>query len=225
MHKKKTTNRKFYGKWLYKVSLDVIGIAVLRQIKTFEEVIDFIDHRLPMGDHPKYSIYYKVKSNSDTIRKLCEFLKDVDATTWAKRIERDSVDIYTNDVNFYTALCTQFDLLVVTHHEPSDNSLENSDQYTVVAKKLPHNLYKYKVFLKPHTLANDKDAKLQLANWMAEQGEKLLISPVVKEWFIKTDWNWDRRYVLVDTEQTLLMLKLRGAAAIGKVYEYKVVDK
>lgn len=225
MLKKKTTNRKFYGKWLYKVTLDVPGIAILRQIKTVEEVIHFIDHKIPVGDHPKYSVYYKVKSNADSIKSFCLFLKDIDPTIWSKRIERNSIDIYTNDVGMYTNLCENFNSLVLTHHEPIDASLENSDQYTIVAKKLPHNLYRYKVFLKPHVLANDKDAKNQLANWMDEQGEKVLISPTVKEWFIKTDWNWDRRYVLVDNEQTLLMLKLRGAGAVGKVYEYKLVDK
>ena len=30
MQKTKTTNRKFYGKWLYKVSVRVPGVAVLR---------------------------------------------------------------------------------------------------------------------------------------------------------------------------------------------------
>lgn len=225
MSKKKTANRKFYGKWLYKVTLRVPGIAVLRQIKTFEEVIDFIDYKIPAGEHPKYSVYYKVKSNASNIRVVCEYLKAVDETTWSKRIERDCIDIYTNNVEMYNDLCSQFNLLVLNHHEPLDPSLIDSDQYTIVAKKLPHNLYKYKVFLKPHVLAKDKDAKQQLANWMDEQGERVLISPVVKEWFIKTDWNWDRRYVLVDSEQTLLMLKLRGAGAVGKVYEYKIVDK
>ena len=225
MSKKKTTNRKFYGKWLYKVTLNVPGIAVLRQIKTLEEVIHFIDYEIPAGDHPKYSVYYKVKSNASNIRSVCEFLKDIDPTTWTKRIERSGIDIYTNDVEMYNSLCNQFDPLVLNHHEPLDPSLKDSDQYTIVAKKLPHNLYKYKVFLKPHVLSKDKDARNQLANWMDNQGERVLISPIVKDWFIKTDWNWDRRYVLVDSEQTLLMLKLRGAGAVGKVYEYKIVDK
>ena len=57
------------------------------------------------------------------------------------------------------------------------------------------------------------------------QGEKVRLSKIVKEWFIKTDWNWDRRYLLVEDTQTILMLQMRSGEAIGKVYEYVVVDK
>jgi hypothetical protein len=51
------------------------------------------------------------------------------------------------------------------------------------------------------------------------------MSEAVKTWFIHTDWNWDRRYILVDEESTLLMLKLRNSDFMGKIYEYVIVDK
>jgi hypothetical protein len=53
----------------------------------------------------------------------------------------------------------------------------------------------------------------------------VLISEVVKDWFIKTEWNWDRRYIFVEDAQTLLMLKLRNAEAIGRIYDYIIIDK
>jgi len=37
--------------------------------------------------------------------------------------------------------------------------------------------------------------------------------------------NWDRRYILVDNEKTLLMIKLHSPDAIGTVYKYEIVDK
>jgi hypothetical protein len=57
------------------------------------------------------------------------------------------------------------------------------------------------------------------------QGDKIRMSKVVKAWFMYTDWNWDRRYLLVEDTPTLLMLQMRSGDAVGKVYEYAVVDK
>jgi hypothetical protein len=42
---------------------------------------------------------------------------------------------------------------------------------------------------------------------------------------MKTEWNWDRRYVLVEDEGTLLMLKLRNPEVMGSVYNYVLSDK
>ena len=57
------------------------------------------------------------------------------------------------------------------------------------------------------------------------QGGRILISPIVKDWFIKTEYNWDRRYVLVEDSQTLLLLKLRNSEALGRIYDYVISDK
>jgi len=51
------------------------------------------------------------------------------------------------------------------------------------------------------------------------------MSKAVKTWFIRTEWNWDRRYILVEDEQTLFMMKLRSAEVVGKTHEYQLVDK
>jgi hypothetical protein len=42
---------------------------------------------------------------------------------------------------------------------------------------------------------------------------------------MKTDWNWDRRYVLVEDEGTLLLMKLKNSEVVGTVYNYVIVDK
>jgi hypothetical protein len=74
-------------------------------------------------------------------------------------------------------------------------------------------------------MKGDIDAKFKYMEWVAMQGDKIRLTPIVKDWFIKTEWNWDRRYLLVEDTATLLMLQLRSGEAIGKVYEYVVVDK
>lgn len=221
---KKTTNKKFYGKWLYKVTLEVPGIAILR-IKSLQGTIDLINNDFPSGKHPTYSIYYKVKSNQENVKKVCSFLLKENPEDWTKRIESNSIDIYTNNKELYSNLCLNLKSLVIHHFEPADSTLANESQYTIVANKLPHDIYKYKVYLRPHKLAKDKSAKKELIQWISAQGERILMSDAVKTWFIDTDWNWDRRYLFVDTEQTLLLLKMRNSDAVGKVYEYKIVDK
>ncbi len=221
---KKTTNKKFYGKWLYKVTLTVPGIAILR-IKSPEEVVDFLSNEWLESSHPPYSVYHKLKSNKDNIRHICIFLIAANPTDWSKRIEAESIDIYTNNQQLYKDTCSKFSNLIIHHFEPENSVLENENQYTIVAKKLPHNRYKYKVFLRPHKLAHDRSAKVSLIDWISNQGEKILMSEAVKTWFIDTNWNWDRRYLFVDNEQTLIMLKMRNSDAIGKIYEYKIVDK
>jgi hypothetical protein len=42
---------------------------------------------------------------------------------------------------------------------------------------------------------------------------------------MKTDWNWDRRYVLVEDKNTLMLLRLRNSEVVGSVYEFVLSDK
>jgi len=136
------------------------------------------------------------------------------------------LDFYTNDQSVYNDFCKKFNLILTQKFEPAADDLELlNNQYTIITKKLPHNKYRYRAFLRPHKMKGDLDAKQKYIEWIELQGDKVRLSKRVKEWFIKTDWNWDRRYLLVEDDQTLLMLQMRSGDAIGKVYEYVVVDK
>ena len=227
MLKKKTTKRKFYGKWLYKVTLNAPGIGILRS-KSPEETISFLEKDVSAYEKKYHvsSTFSRAINNKDTISEICSFIKDIDSGEWTKRIERHFLDFYTNDKVLYKSCCDKFFNIIVHHFEPEAEYLDLfKNQYTIIAKKFPHNKFKYKVYLKPHNLKNDVSSKKQFLDWVDSQKDKILISDVVKNWFIKTDWNWDRRYMLVDNEQTLLMLKMRSADAVGKIYEYVISDK
>jgi hypothetical protein len=71
----------------------------------------------------------------------------------------------------------------------------------------------------------DKDEKERFISWVKNQNSKIRLTNSVIKWFINTDWNWDRRYVLVEDEATLLMLKLRNSSVVGRVYNYVISDK
>jgi type I restriction-modification system DNA methylase subunit len=70
----------------------------------------------------------------------------------------------------------------------------------------------------------DKEGKAEYLSWLDKQ-KNVLISEAVKNWFMSTDWNWDRRYILVEDNKTLLFLHMRNADVLGKVYEYVLSDK
>jgi len=222
--KPKLTNRKFYNKWLYKVSLNVKGSAVFRD-RTLDDVINFCKGGKP--DHHPYSVFHKAYNNKSEILELCEMLSQVDASIWSKRVENDSIDFYTNDANFYNQIASTFNKLVIHQFEPSAGTSDvlNTGEFFISGNKLPHNQYNYRVYLLPHKLSNDIEEKTKFLNWMDTQGDKIRCSVKVRDWFLHTRWNWDRRYILVEDDSTLLMLKLRNSEAVGRVYKYVISDK
>ena len=222
--KTQKTNRKFYNKWVYKVSLRVNGSNIFR-MHSLEDIRDFC--RSPLNESkPRYSTHMRAAANRDQILELTEFLLTQNPAIYTKRIEHVFMDFYTNDRNFYEELSEKFESAVWQRFEPDPATLDLLDvPQIIIAKKLPHNRYNYKVYLLPHKMKADKDAKKKYVDWLKTQDPRITCTPAVQKWFIKTDWNWDRRYVLVEDEHTLLMLKLRNSEVIGRVYNYIISDK
>lgn len=162
----------------------------------------------------------------EELLQLTELLMSYDSTLWTKRIEHTYIDLYTNDQDFYNMVSEKFESFVARRFEPDEATADLLEQpQIIVAAKLPHNKYRFKVYLKPHKLAGDKEGKKKYIDWIKSQSPRITCTPAVEKWFIKTDWNWDRRYVLVEDENTLLMLKLRNSEVAGRVYNYVITDK
>jgi len=224
LQKTKLTSRRFYNKWLYKVSLRLTGCGILRY-KSLDHIKDYITNAQP-DDRP-YTMYAKALQNRDQIFNLCSFLEKYDAKEWTKRIENNAIDLYTNDKNFYESLSTEFKESLIHRFEPDPLTINLlTDSHSAVSvKKLPHNRYRYRVYLLPHKMAGDKEGKQKYIDWVRRQEPKVTCTEAVQRWFLNTDWNWDRRYILVEDESTLLMLKLRNSEVIGRIYNYIVSDK
>lgn len=208
MLKSKITKRKFYNKWLYKVTLFIPGAGLLRM--NYDTAIGLL--QFSSGDRSQ-------------LLKLLTYLNELDKDVWSKRIEHLSVDLYVNDQALYNDISTTFEECLVHRFEPGENLTLLDSSNRVAVNKLPHNRYRYKVFLLPHVLKRNLEKKQSLLSWIDTQGSKILISNVVKEWFIKNNFNWDRRYVYVEDEGTLLMLQLRANNVLGRVHEYIINDK
>lgn len=217
------TRRKFYGKWLYKVSFRVPGVSILR-VKPIETVIPFLE----LSNDPSLlpnSIKFKAHQSKDTIKRIVEFLITLNIDSWTKRIENDILDIYTNDEGIFNNATSVLKDIVHNASAPDPNNISILDNSSnVIVKKYPHNKYKHKVYLLPHRMSKDESVRVKYLDWVESQ-PNILISSAVKDWFVRTFWNWDRRYVLVEDSQTLLMLKLRNPDVIGKVYDYVLTDK
>jgi hypothetical protein len=217
------TSKKFYKKWLFKLSLKVAGassfgcydfdrIKNLCQISQVHEIHDWQQRN--------------VIKNRQQFSRVVACLENKDSRLWAKRIEDELLDIYTNDKEFYDVISLDLADLITQRYEPDELYVDLLDNpKAIVCDKLPHNRYNYRVYLQPHKLAGNREAKQKALDWMMLQSPNITCTPAIQLWFMKTDWNWDRRYVLVEDEGTLLMLKLRCDNVVGTVYNYVVVDK
>jgi hypothetical protein len=199
----KQTTRKFYNKWTYKISIKKKGVTALRY-KTFERAID--------------------DENDKDLKEVFKSLSLLDLSSYCKRIEIDILDIYTNEKSIFENFYNNHSTLIKNAFAPADSTEDLlSDKHVIIAKKLPHDRYKYKVFLQPHKLSVDERANF--ISWIGTQEPRVNITKTVKEWFYKTNWNWDRRYMYVEDDQTLLMIKLKNSQALGTVYTFQISDK
>jgi len=221
----KLTNRKFYNKWLYKVTLRCEGSDVLRFVP-FTEIIKFCQEENYDATH-YFPSWRKAHNNKENLNKICTFLMGYPENDYNLRIERSAIDIYTNDKNMYDKMSFECLSLVVHRFQPSAENIDilNQDNNCITVKKLPKKRYNFRVYLLPHKMAKDRDGKESILEWMKNQSPKITCSPSIQRWFLDTEWNWDRRYVLVEDESTLLMMKLRGSEVVGRVYNFIVCDK
>lgn len=204
--KELTTKRKFYNKWLYKITVYCRGGRFLKPS---------IDQR-----------YLNSLSSTDLdLITLYSILSVIDKNQYGIRVEGSHVDVYSNDKDIIDTIKHQFVNGIKHIFAPADDVLINStNEKEIISKNLPHSKYRYKVFLQPHKLKTDEE-KNRYIDWIGTQSSRILITDKVKDWFKKTKWNYDRRYMYVEDEKTLLMVKMKNPEAIGTVYTFIVVDK
>lgn len=221
MPKTKFTNKKFYNKWCYKLSLYSRGVSVFRYFNE-SDLYKF----LSVNDDKNYRgfLFSDAASNKQELTRIFNSIEKLEKDSYAKRLERNQIDLYCNDKSIFENLKLELYDLIIKQVEPS-SLLKDNDSEKISVKKLPHDKFKYKVYLKPHKLKKDQDAKKKFLDWLDSQSPRISISHSVKRWFMITDWNWDRRYMWVEDESTLLMLKLRNTDICGKVLEYQLCDK
>lgn len=220
------TNKKFYKKWLFKLSMKVVGSTAFRtyDLNKIKELCQLTETEIN-EDYRNWQQNIVIK-NRHNLSRIVSCLVSKDSRLWTKRVEGHFLDIYTNDKEFYDQTSIDLEDLIAHRYEPDElciNLLDNPK--TIVCDKLPHNRYNFRVYLQPHKLAGNIETKQKFLDWLIIQSPKITCTSAVQSWFMKTDWNWDRRYVLVEDEGTLLLMKLKNSEVVGTVYNYVIVDK
>lgn len=208
----KPTKKLFYGKWLYKVSYNIDGCSFIRH-KSFDSIENTIDQLVPSNTYHR-----KIINSKDDLLTLVNKLKLVSKDSYDIRTETNIIDVYTNDEAFFNSLLVLMPEKVRFAQKPEQKL---TDKKTILVKKYPQNRYTMRVYLKPHKM--DLSDKGEYVRWI-KSVNGVSISDAVSQWFITTHWNWDRRYILVDNEKTLLMLKLKNSSVIGTVYNLVIQD-
>jgi hypothetical protein len=194
------SKRKFYNKWLYKVTIKLGNPNIFRH-----NSVESISNNL------------KVHKETRNLAKLLSDIKD-----FQLRIETKFIDVYINEKDHFDQLIDRFEKSIKHCFSPHpDLESESINPKDIIANKLPFDRYRYKVFIKAHAI-RDSHQKYNYLKWLETQHPRILITESTKDWFIKTSWNWDRRYMYIEDEQTLLMAKMRQCEVLGSVYTYKV---
>ena len=208
---------------MYKVGLKIEGCAILRgrPIHTVKSIF---------GQDMDEKVFYpqwRTKSfvNRSSIIRFSECMEKFSTDSYAVRIENDRLDVYTNDQDLYETLSSTCEENIIQRFQPDIDNLHllNRSQHTIIVNKLPKNRYNYRVYLLPHRMI--REDKNKYIDWIKTQDPRITCTPALEKWFINTDWNWDRRYVLVEDEATVLMMKLRNTEVVGTVYKFVISDK
>jgi hypothetical protein len=215
----KTTKKKFYNKYIYKITLNLPGASALRWYN-FSQLLDMCHNGFNDKETWREHAVEGVLQNSEYWVRLCIMLSAFDSKSFAKRLEGSNIDFYTNDVNLYTNLGKEFTEHVKYRSQPkkgTENTLLTSDK-KIYVNHLPYNKYEYRVYLHPHKL--DVSARKSVADWLTKQVPKVTFTESLYRWLVATNDNYDRRYIQVQDNNTLLMLQLRAPNIIGKVFKY-----
>jgi len=207
----KPTKKLFYGKWLYKVSYNVDGCSFIRH-KSFDNIESAFLSLKPTNTYHK-----KILDNREELVHLTSELQKLPRDSFDLRVETNIIDVYTNDEAVFTRLIFLLPENIRFAQRPQDPTGQQlADKKTILVKKYPQDRFTMRVYLKPHKMS-DIEEKENYLKWL-KAVDGVSISEAVESWFYNTNWNWDRRYILVDQEKTLLMLKLKNSNVIGTVY-------
>ena len=230
----KQTKKKFYNKYIYKVSLRLEGAYALRTL-SHQEILDFATglRPPPQSDEAMFSTITWRGKNAQTIvehgKTWISFLGIINTVPKNEvtiRIETNILDVYTNNKILYKTLCYEFADITRNRHEPApgmEDTLLDSDQ-EIFVKELPHNMYNYQVDLKtPKSLKYNE--LVSLAEWCKSRKPAIAFTDATYNWLLKRDIFNTRRWIYVDNDSTLLMLRLRCNDLIGTVRKYVKTGK
>jgi hypothetical protein len=217
------TNRKFYNKWFNKLSFHLPGGRMLSFHST-SDLINFITFPDKVtGRWQKVSVANMVSAKQDWL-KFIFLLNTIPSGGFQKRSESDVINIYTNDENFIKSAKQDLGHRLVEIFEPTEESMKllDTEEKILIVKKLPYNKFNFRVIIKPHRL--NQLQREQFIQFL-DNSPGIGLQDSVRNFIRTNEMNWDRRYIYVDTEKTLTMLKIACADAVSTIHRYVINDK
>lgn len=208
------TQKLFYGKWAYKVSVQFRGAHLIRFYGAEVLIRRFED--------PKDSFRYHSFKEEELIElerfaRLIHKLQDV--TNIKYRYESNTINIFTDTADMYDKIKGMFFSNIKKVWEPADLSEAEylkDNVNNVVVDFLPYNKYRYKVILKYNAPRSTKES---IISWLSNNTHSSRAS-VATVGFLHSRRYTASPFIYVEDDKTLIFLQLIAGNQINKTEKY-----
>jgi hypothetical protein len=174
----KETKKAFFGKYIYKVSLELRGISQLKR----SSLADIASIPKPMDSEfniPYYKSKQEAYQNKAEILSIGSFLEiESGICDFKTRAEGSTFNIYTNDRDFVDRFLTAFGKHVFELYEPATKEAGEflkKNMRKIICDELPNGLFRYKVHIGYKTIP--EKSREGFLNWTKKYGEERIYMP------------------------------------------------
>ena len=208
------TQKLFYGKWAYKVSIRFRGAHLVRFYGT-----DILIRRF---ENPSDNFHYHgfKPGELEELERCTRLVHELQGVKNIKyRYEANMINIFTDTTEMYDKLRTMFFSNIKEVWEPTDISeveYLKDNINNVIVDFLPHKKYRYKVTLKYSTPHHVKDA---LVKWIDGNTPTVKTSKSTMRFLFSTSYI-QSPFIYVEDSKTLLFLQLIAGDQIKKTEKF-----
>lgn len=208
------TQKLFYGKWPYKVSVQFRGAHLIRfygaevLIRRFEDPNDTFRY---------HSFKKEELEELERCARLIHELQDVGNIKY--RYESNTVNIFTDTADMYNKVKSMFFSNITKVWEPcnlDEISYLNDNVNAVIVDVFPYNKYRYKVVLKYNTPSRIKET---IISWLANNTHSSRTSTATMG-FLNSRSYTSSPFIYIEDDKTMIMLQLIAGSQISKTEKF-----
>ncbi len=197
------TKRLFFKKFLYKVETKCLGASMVKRCG-LDEALKFCN------DHTSQKLFYKnyTATNKKELKKFITAIEPFLKKEIQLRAEMNTLTFFLNDKKEYDQLIKVARSWIYSITEPASNEdIENlqSKNSLVLCDKLPHDKFKYRIYLKYQMPAH---MRLKFLEWAENYTDHLKISKKTQRWLQNGEPYLQDPFLYINTQPNLLMVSL-----------------
>lgn len=208
------TQKLFYGKWPYKVSIQFRGAHLIRFYGA-----EILIHRF---NNPNDNFHYHGFKQGELeelerCARLIHKLQDIGNIKY--RYESNTINMFTDTRDVYDKLRGMFFSNIKEVWEPNDLSeveYLKDNINNVIVEFLPHKKYKYKVILKYSTPARIKES---LIKWIDNNLSTVKVANSTVQ-FLKSMSYTQSPFIYIEDSKTLMLFQLIAGDQIKKTEKF-----